>query len=1512
MIIFHYCKKFEEEISKKEDYRDKVTKKIKEISKRKDLKNIGSVNVFAGGIYILKVSNPKARVIIEEREVNIEEKDIKVFFIRDIISNHKFDNIYGKYLYKKLQNREWLNANPLSIEDINNFKKDYKENKDKEIEKLEFPPKNLVDWIDDFKLELNNEVFETKDWVRYALDNCETTGMLDKKVDTFRILLKEIIKDSIGSELLKEENDIKILKYTNHNIGILYSKLKIDDKNIILLYNGAILDKQDEYWQRSIKNIKDNSIEFKKNIENISRNSYRSYPKWTINNDDLWFAIQKSKEISNLSLTSEQSNFFSNFKFPYYINGQAGSGKSTMLYYLFSNVYFYKTQEDIKGNIVFLTENNRLLDDTKKYVYDLLSNNPEFDGLTTEQINDSKEYFCSFKDFLFNFLEKSDKKNFYQDKYLNFSVFKNLYENSKLSHNIKKKYSAEESWFTIITYIYGNEIDELVTSKDYEIKIGKASRVISLDKFKGIEEFVLPFYEKLINEDKYWDKLKIIKYINENINMDIKDKYSVIICDEAQDFCRVELKFILSMSEYFKYDLSNISQVPVVFAGDPNQTVNPTGFREDEMTSLLYNELKKIKFEYDKESNLYNPSINYRSSYPVVNLANFIQYYRMKELGIKQKKPQEAKRPISDKNRDFNIFLSYEDIKNNIDLKDSLIKKLEHKIFIVPIDTQEKSNYIANSELLSMINQVEVKTSVEAKGAEYNQVVLYGFGEYFLDKFKSLNKESNDDEIFRIGYFFNKLYVGITRAQNELIIIDNKDAQDNFWKKLVNNAQFNDNWNILNDLKSKVIEYDSDSINSIILESTPDNALLNAMQDKKQGEYYNNPARLRVASSQFFKLGKEKEANECLALAEEIKQNYKSASDYFLKSENIEKASMSFFKGRYFDDVEKIGNNLKSIEQSIRIIIGRVMDREILISKEINILEGNSSTLYQITKDLSWRDDLIKAFIILSKKIIEIELKREFVKILKHLRKSTDIDLAKEIGYIYYNLEDYKKAVSIWEEIDFYKEEYIQAKKIVSKKIILQYKKEKRIIDNDDALNIYLSYIEIEDLDEIVNIGKIIEDRFNDNLNKLKEFYQGILEVKLENRKILYLLERWAKIIWKLNRENIDKKWIEELNKKYKDFKIKLPYKEFTKNELVDISKLPDIKDKQNIEHFTNIIITNFRQFNKIRLEDIGQFNLIVGDNNVGKTSILEALLFTDDIDLYLKNLIFSYASRVNLLNFKNPNDFILDIINQDSNYKEFSFKLQENRREWNFIIKIPTEDEVRSKYKSNEDIDITKYICIVSDDKKCEIKTLSLILAKIEDTDLIQTQYIPYGKGFDKDLVKVYADNIDRDRVKRKEFLECMKIFIPNIERITTDTDEGKIYIEEINSNSDTSLHQYGEGAKKLFRILVQILLQKGKKLLIDEIDAGIHYSHFSEFWKVILQVAKKNSVQIFATTHNLECIEYFKDVLEDDEMESYQELSRTITLEKDIDNNIRAYTRIFEEFEYELDNKLEIRGEG
>jgi ABC-type cobalamin/Fe3+-siderophores transport system ATPase subunit len=1544
MIRFHFCDNFTKKITKEStEFSSSIYKKIEELENRSNLKNIGTIQ-FSGGVYVLRIDNPQSRVIIEEKNVKIENEEVSVFFVRDIVTSSKFGDEWGRIWHQKVRKGEWLKNNPLSDEDVENYIKEYElDKKAEKSQESQLLPNDLTQWFNEFELKLDNTIFETETWVAYALSNKHDDGMLDKYVNTFRILLQEIMENTDISEIINStEEKIQIKKYEKHQVGILFSKVTVGSKEYFILFNGSHLENQKEHWSKAIREAIKYSDNFELNYESISRNSFRSYPSWTLNNDDLWFSIQKNDELSNLSLTYDQLEFLQKFKFPYYINGQAGSGKSTLLYYLFANVIYLKKSEDIKGKILFLTENEELLAHTKESILNLLEQNPEFNGLERETLREVEEYFNSFKNFLLSLVDESDLENFPHEKYLNFSLFKILYENSRIKDSLKKRYSAEEVWFTIATYIYGYKRDEKITSQNYESIVPSKSQTISLDRFKEIEKEILPFYENLLS-DGYWDKLSLIRFIDDNINTKITDKYEVIVCDEAQDFSQVELTFILQQSKYLHYDLSKTEQVPLVFAGDPNQTVNPTGFKESDIKSLLHEELHNIAhFNYDKEETFYSPNLNYRSAPHIVNMANFIQYYRVKHFEIQQKNPQESKQPNVNNNR-YITYFNYEMM--NSQLKEKLIRKLQYKVFIVPVDSEEKTSYKANSPLLCNLEEdAELRTSVETKGSEYKHIVLYGFGEYFLNKFKNLE---NTEDKFERSYYFNKLYVAITRAKQELIIIDSKESEENFWKKIFS-QNIDENWKILNDLKESLCVYNPDTINNI-LETTKEDALNNAKEDKKLGIHYENPARLKIASSQFFRLGEEQEANECLGHAEELKFNYKGASEFYIKANNYEKASQMLFKGRYFDDLENIGTNAKSIEHDIRLILSRIMNNENVITKEIDTLNRNRAELYKMISTLGWREDLLLQMTFYARKSDE---KQSFIPIMKHIALRDDNNLHQAIAEISFELNEFEDTIEYYEKIDEYPENYFIAKleiarqnNDVEKNIIysfelIQYKEafeHKKIYEEiielyenntsqefSDEVNgiIYQAYIYLADMPKIFKMGKEIEEKNINDYKKMEEFYKKIMDNEkfLDKKVFLYLVERFAKVVWKLHAGETGN-WIEEINKTYKEKSsfFNIPYKLFTVEDLKNISPLPEPMKTKPSDHLSHIKIENFRQFESITLEDIGQFNLILGDNNVGKTSLLEALLFMNDRNLYYYNLAFAYIARNNTLpvihedgevSYKISKNIVFDFLKKNAKNKEINFELEEQRNHWKFTLRRPTTEEVKKELDIDKTIDIDDYIGMVSDDGTIKIDELSLILKKLNPQDLIKMQLIPFGKGFDRTLAKSYYDNIDKDKKNRQAFLNSMKIFIPSIDRITADTESGEIDIEETVSDVSAPLHQYGEGANKLFRILVQITLQKGKKLLIDEIDAGIHYSHFLEFWKIILKVAKENDVQIFATTHNLECLQYFKEVLELEEMQELQELSRTITLRRLPNSHLKAYTRLFKEFEYEIDNELEIRG--
>jgi hypothetical protein len=50
---------------------------------------------------------------------------------------------------------------------------------------------------------------------------------------------------------------------------------------------------------------------------------------------------------------------------------------------------------------------------------------------------------------------------------------------------------------------------------------------------------------------------------------------------------------------------------------------------------------------------------------------------------------------------------------------------------------------------------------------------------------------------------------------------------------------------------------------------------------------------------------------------------------------------------------------------------------------------------------------------------------------------------------------------------------------------------------------------------------------------------------------------------------------------------------------------------------------------------------------------------------------------------------------------------------------------------------------------------------------------------------------------------------------------------------------------------------------LLIDEIDTGLYYDTQFDVWRLLIETAQRLNVQIFATTHSLDCVRAFQEAL-------------------------------------------------
>jgi AAA15 family ATPase/GTPase len=330
-------------------------------------------------------------------------------------------------------------------------------------------------------------------------------------------------------------------------------------------------------------------------------------------------------------------------------------------------------------------------------------------------------------------------------------------------------------------------------------------------------------------------------------------------------------------------------------------------------------------------------------------------------------------------------------------------------------------------------------------------------------------------------------------------------------------------------------------------------------------------------------------------------------------------------------------------------------------------------------------------------------------------------------------------------------------------------------------------------------------------------------------------------------------------------------------------------------EHLTYFKVENFKCFKSIELDDIGQFNLIMGDNNVGKTSMLEALLFNYnevvDFEMFRKYLLLTLTENKN---FKSISKSYIDYFINNS--------LTVNNR-----VRLNFETENSIPEKVIYEIPIHEGFVMINGEETGKV-------FPTQNNKPSFTVYLPlisFNKGYDKDLTEIYSNHIQISRTLKNELIETLEIIIPSIENIeisTTVADEPILVIVQKDSDSVLPLALFGEGMIKVFRILMTIVVHKGKRIMVDEIDAGIHHSRQKEFWKTIIKACIENDVQLFATTHNLECFQAYKLAIE--EMKpNIQKNAKVFTLKKYEDGSTTAYNYGFEDFAHSLEHEIEIR---
>ena len=143
-------------------------------------------------------------------------------------------------------------------------------------------------------------------------------------------------------------------------------------------------------------------------------------------------------------------------------------------------------------------------------------------------------------------------------------------------------------------------------------------------------------------------------------------------------------------------------------------------------------------------------------------------------------------------------------------------------------------------------------------------------------------------------------------------------------------------------------------------------------------------------------------------------------------------------------------------------------------------------------------------------------------------------------------------------------------------------------------------------------------------------------------------------------------------------------------------------------------------------------------------------------------------------------------------------------------------------------------------------------------------------------------SGNIKEDAVrlgqlrKRKQsdmVAEALKIVEPRLQSIEDNSAGGAPMIwGDIGLPELVPLPVMGEGMTRVARLILAISTTPGGLLLVDEIENGLHHSILSKVWKAVDRAAKNFDTQVVATTHSYECLEAAHGALGKDGVRLYR----------------------------------------